>query len=252
MYDWYFYLGKLSAQLKEPITHLSGQLNVPIITAFLLGILGSTSPCQLSTNTGAVALITKDGFNKKRYLVSAGSYVLGKITMYSVIGGVIILMGLNVRNLPIPIVVLVRKLSGPILVITGLYLLGLFSFSLPEIVKIDSLNKIFTKQGNFITGFGMGGFFSLAFCPTLYLLFFGITLPLSIKTPGGIFFPGIFAIGTSLPLILFVIVFTIGSDLLASKFMAKMKRANKYMKIIAGFIFIISGIIDILLYFSYS
>src|SRR5438477_39404 len=49
--------------------------------------------------------------------------------------------------------------------------------------------------------FLLGTAFSFAFCPTLFLLFFGLTIPLALQSSLGVVYPGVFALGTTLPLI---------------------------------------------------
>src|SRR5207244_4516732 len=58
--------------------------------------------------------------------------------------------------------------------------------------------------------FVLGTAFSLAFCPTLFLLFFGLTIPLALASPVGVLYPGLFAVGTALPLLLLAGVITAG------------------------------------------
>lgn len=48
----------------------------------------------------------------------------------------------------------------------------------------------------------LGVMFSFAFWPTLFWLFFGLTVPLAFRSAGGWAFPGLFAVGSSVPLLL--------------------------------------------------
>ncbi len=49
--------------------------------------------------------------------------------------------------------------------------------------------------------FVLGMAFALAFCPTLFLLFFGLLIPLTLASAGGLIFPALFALGTAAPLL---------------------------------------------------
>ena len=44
----------------------------------------------------------------------------------------------------------------------------------------------------------LGVAFSFASCPTLFWLFFGLTIPLALRSTGGWTFPGVFPFGSSL------------------------------------------------------
>jgi hypothetical protein len=48
MLEWYAWLSQLNAALSEPLTTWSERLNIPVLTALLLGLLGSTAPCAAS------------------------------------------------------------------------------------------------------------------------------------------------------------------------------------------------------------
>jgi hypothetical protein len=59
--------------------------------------------------------------------------------------------------------------------------------------------------------FYLGVAFSFAFCPTLFLLFFGFLVSLSASSQGGLFFPGIFAFGATPPLHILAVSAVVGS-----------------------------------------
>ena len=50
----------------ECLQHLLDGSTVPILTAFLLGLLTAVSPCPLATNIAAVGYISKDLENRRR------------------------------------------------------------------------------------------------------------------------------------------------------------------------------------------
>src|SRR3989304_1208020 len=53
--DWYIILSRVSAALSVPVSELSGRIDLPLASAFLFGLVGAVAPCQLSTNTSAIA-----------------------------------------------------------------------------------------------------------------------------------------------------------------------------------------------------
>lgn len=221
---------------------------IPILGVFLIGILGSTAPCQLTTNLGAIGYITKESTNIKKLCKNTLWYTLGKLTIFLFYGVLIILFKFNIQSLSIPFFSLFRKLMGPAIVIIGLYILGLFN------LKGSIGNSLIANVENFIhkfrifnSSFIMGLLFSLAFCPTLFWLFFGIIVPLSFKSYLGIIYPAIFALGTLMPMIFMLLLIFMGKVNLKSN----IKRYNKIQKIMryfGGLLLITFGLIDSLIY----
>ena len=56
---------------------------IPIITAFLLGLLTAVSPCPLATNITAIGFISKDINNRNRIFTNGVLYTLGRVLAYS-------------------------------------------------------------------------------------------------------------------------------------------------------------------------
>ncbi|GAJ41635.1 hypothetical protein GCA01S_082_00040 [Parageobacillus caldoxylosilyticus NBRC 107762] len=136
-----------------------------------------------------------------------------------------------------------RKLIGPILILVGLYLLGIFKmywnvtlFKVPE----RFLKK--GKIGSFLMDFG----FSLAFCPTMFVLFFVTLMPLVYSTSYGVLLPSIFAVGTSVPVIFFIfILWYLGFN---GTLMKKGRQAGSFVQKAAGIMMILIGILDTITY----
>ena len=115
-------MGMLNRLLSDPIMNFSRNLNIPMIGVFLIGILGSTAPCQLTTNIGAIGFITKEGSSNKKLFINALWYSLGKLTIFLFYGMLIILFKVNIQRTSIPFFSLFRKLMGPAIIIIGLYI----------------------------------------------------------------------------------------------------------------------------------
>jgi cytochrome c biogenesis protein CcdA len=107
--------------------------------------------------------------------------------------------------------------------------------------------------GNRVAGWGMfGGFllgviFALAFCPYSGILFFGLLIPLSLQSAGGVALPAIYAIGTGLPVLVFGILIAAGVSWVSGAFNA-ITRAEKVVRIIVAVIFIGVGIYYVVLW----
>ena len=92
----------------------------------------------------------------------------------------------------------------------------------------------------------LGVVFSFAFCPTLFWLFFGLTVPLALRSPGGLAFPGLFAVGASLPLLAMTAV--VGAGLGAGRLVGRFRRAERALRMAAGTVLILAGIHDTIVY----
>ncbi|MFW2488072.1 hypothetical protein ACN077_05770 [Clostridium chromiireducens] len=62
--------------------NFSRNSTIPFLGVFLIGILGSTAPCQLTTNLGAIGYITKESANSKKLFKNALWYTLGKLMVF--------------------------------------------------------------------------------------------------------------------------------------------------------------------------
>jgi Cytochrome c biogenesis protein len=242
----YDILGMLNRFLSDPIMNFSRNSAIPLLGVFLIGILGSTAPCQLTTNLGAIGYITKESANSKKLFKNALWYTLGKLTIFSFYGILIILFKFNIQSSSIPFFSLFRKLMGPIIIIIGFYILGILklrgSLGNSLIANIENfIHKFKTLNSSFI----MGLVFSLAFCPTLFWLFFGIVIPLSFKSSLGIIYPVIFALGTLIPMMLLLIL--IGKVNIRPN-ITRYNKIQKIMRYFGGFLLIIFGLIDSLIY----
>jgi len=106
--------------------------------------------------------------------------------------------------------------------------------------KLASIGKKVADWG-MIGGFLLGVLFALAFCPYSAVLFFGVLIPLAIKSTGGVALPAIFAIGTGLPVLVFGTLLSTGLAGV-SGWLNAVSRAEKIIRLIVSIIFIGVGI----------
>lgn len=248
MRQWYIFLSRLSATLGEPLNQLADQINFPLVSAVLFGLIGATAPCQLTTNLSAIAYVSRrlgDG----RPWWEALTYTLGKVLVYTAVGGAVIGLGLQIEASTVPVVVVARKLLGPLLIVIGLVFLGLLNLrgSLGQRLT-GALQRRISVRGAW-GAFLMGIVFSFAFCPTLFLLFFGLTIPLGLRSSAGLLVPGLFAVGTALPLLAYAGLLVGGSGL-AGGYAQRLSRGHSILRKIAGAVFILAGVNDTLTYWA--
>lgn len=63
--------------------------NIPILSAFLIGLLTSISPCPLATNITAIAYISKDIKKIKIIILNGLFYTLGRAISYTLLATLI-------------------------------------------------------------------------------------------------------------------------------------------------------------------
>ncbi len=246
--DYYALLSSLANWLNGPIADLGDRIGVPVVTALLLGLLGATSPCQLTTNVSALAYVSRRAHHPALAWRSALAYLLGKALVYTIVGAGVILLGLQLQQAAAPAAAVVRKALGPLLVVFGLYLLGAIrlTFVVGQGLS-DWLAARAEARGGSGDSFLLGVAFAFAFCPTLFLLFFGLLIPLALRSRGGLLFPGVFALGTTAPLLVLLALFGLGLQGAQGR-LAGVKRLDLYLRRIAGVVFLLAGVNEILLY----
>ncbi len=110
----------------------------------------------------------------------------------------------------------------------GLYLVGLLP--LPFSLGQGLSGWLEARAAPGVAGaFLLGAAFAFAFCPTLFLLFFGLTIPLALASPVGVIYPALFALGTTLPLLGLAALLTAGIG--ATKdFLAGARRVDAWLR----------------------
>ena len=63
--------------------------NIPVLSAFLIGLLTSINPCPLATNITAIAYISKDIKNPKITILNGLFYTLGRAISYTLLATLI-------------------------------------------------------------------------------------------------------------------------------------------------------------------
>ncbi|HDR5292426.1 TPA: sulfite exporter TauE/SafE family protein [Bacillus anthracis] len=197
--------------------------SVPLLFAFLLGIVGTLAPCQLTGNISAITLYGNQSLQKRYAWKHILLFILGKEIQ-------------QILTLYFP---WLRKMMGPLLILMGLLLSGIIKGRYFFSIKfIQNQNEV----GSFLLGF----FFSLAFCPTMFVLFFGTLIPLSLSYTYGYLFPSFFSVGTALPIVIFM--FIISYLGLNGALLKKSRKIGKSIQRIAGILLILIGLYDAALY----
>jgi cytochrome c-type biogenesis protein len=223
------------------VSGLTSGSSIPVISAFLLGLLAAVGPCTMATNIAALAYVSRRLTDRRYCMLTGVLYTLGRMLTYSVLGALIILLGLEIPGVSIFLQSVGEKALGPFLIVIGLLMLFIDRISFGR--SGNGLSRITSKVADWgmIGGFPLGALFALAFCPYSAVLFFAVLIPLALKSAGGITFPAFFALGTGLPVLLFGIVLAFGIAGVAKWFNA-ISRGERIVRIVVAAAFVIIGV----------
>jgi cytochrome c-type biogenesis protein len=212
-----------------------------VISAIWFGILTSISPCPLATNIAAISFIGKKVGNTKNVLFSGLLYTLGRMAAYFIVALIIIAGLLSIPEIARFLQKYLNLILGPILIIVGLFLVGLLNFNIGK--GSNLAQKAITRAGEKgIWSAGIIGFiFALSFCPVSAGLFFGGLIPVALTYKSSVVLPLIYGIGTALPVILFAIIINFSAGYVGKIFNA-IQKFEWYAQRITGGIFVIAGI----------
>ena len=226
---------------------LSESLNIPVLSALFLGLITAISPCPMATNVAAIAYVSRRATERRYAIITGALYTLGRMVSYSIIGILIIVIGLEIPGVASFLQNWGERILGPLLIVVGIIMLIIdrFSFGLGG-GKLAALGEKVANRG-MIGGFLLGVIFALAFCPYSAVIFFGVLKPLSLESTGGVTLPAVFAIGTGLPVLVFGILISAGIAKV-STWLNAVTRVEKVVRIIVSIIFIGVGIYYVVLW----
>jgi len=215
--------------------------NIPVLSAFFLGLITAISPCPMATNIAAIAYVSRRIADRKYAVITSVLYTLGRMFSYTLLGVLIIYIGLEIPGVSLFLQSAGGQVLGPILVLVGLMMLFIDKISFGR--SGGGLAALGSKVANWgmLGGFLLGILFALAFCPYSAVLYFGILMPLSIKSAGGIAFPAVFAIGTGLPVLIIGTLLSFGVAGVTS-WLNAITRVERIIRIVVAIIFIGIGI----------
>lgn len=224
------------------LQNLLDNSNIPIITAFLIGLLTAISPCPLATNITAIGFISKDIGNRNKIFLGGLLYTLGRVVAYTVLGIILISIlkeGSSMFSLQKGISKYGEILIAPVLIFVGVFMLFGDRLNLPKF-GFSGTGKAEKLKGN-LGSLLLGVLFALAFCPTSGLFYFGMLIPMSAAEPGGYLLPIVYAVATGLPVILvaWILAYSVAG---IGQFYNRIQVFQKWFNRVVAVLFIAVGI----------
>ena len=216
------------------------QFMIAAASALWLGILTSISPCPLAMNITAISYVGRRVDSPRRVLGAGLFYTAGRALTYTVLGALLVASLLAAPRLSHMLQKYMNLALGPLLIIIGMVLLELISFSRRGGGVSDRMQRRVDRLGMW-GALLLGIVFALSFCPVSAALFFGSLLALAVRHESGVILPAVYGIGTGLPVLLFAILIASGANRIGKAF-NRMAAFEFWARRITGTMFIAAGI----------
>lgn len=222
------------------INSLIDSYNIPLLTAFLLGVLTSISPCPLATNITAIAYISRELKTIKKTLLNGLFYTLGRGISYTLLA-TLIYFGVSSFHIASIFEGWGDKVLGPVLLVISLIMFGVIKINIgSKSEKIERIKEWLSQKG-YIGSLLLGVMFALAFCPYSGVLFFGVLVPLVLSSTESLLLPPIFALGTGFPVIIFSFLIAFSMQKVSQAFRI-VQKIEKVMRYLVASVFMLSGL----------
>lgn len=213
--------------------------SAPWLTALVLGLMTAISPCPLATNITAVGYISKDIQNRHRVFLNGVFYTLGRAITYTTIA-LVLYLGADQFKFSGFFQRYGEKIIGPLLVVIGVFMLGIITINFPGMNRLTSKMQNKTSWG-YLDATLLGTLFAMAFCPYSGVLYFGMLVPITISSVSGLYLPLIFALATGIPVIIFSWVLAYAVSGIGGVY-NKVKTFELWFRRIIASLFILTGI----------
>ena len=210
------------------------------LSALWLGILTSISPCPLATNIAAISYLGKQAQNTKTVFANGLLYTIGRTVTYLVLAVIAVTSILSLPELSFFLQRYMGKLMGPILIVVGLVLLEILRVPSFGVTIGEKFQARAQRSGMWGAG-ALGMLFALSFCPTSAGLFFGTLIPLAIDSKSVVVLPGLYGLGSALPVFAFAVLIAMGAKSVAAVFQ-RLTAVEFWARRITGVVFILVGI----------
>lgn len=218
--------------------------DLAVVSALWLGLLTSISPCPLATNIAAVSFVGARVGPPRTALAAGALYTAGRTLAYVVLGAGAVWGLMSLVEVSAFLQGPAHKALGPLLIVVGLMLLGVFSFDLGGGRLAASMQGRVERWGLW-GALPLGVVFALAFCPVSAALFFGSLLPLAVSERSPLLLPAVYGLGTAVPVAVFAVLVAFGVSWLGRAF-EKVGTFEKWARRVTGVIFVAVGIYETL------
>jgi cytochrome c biogenesis protein CcdA len=189
----------MQINIRELFDTLLQSADLPLLTAFVLGLLVALNPCQLAISVSALAYEYRNG----KRLIDGLVYALGRTITYTAMGWVTMCLiggGANVVGLQ-QVLSKAEAILPYVLIALGLYMLyRAFHRHHHHGDNCHNSGRIIKRNGP-LGSLVLGMTLAFAFCPESAIFYFGMMIPLSISSSVGAIVPLVFGLSASIPVV---------------------------------------------------
>lgn len=173
--------------------------DIPLLTAFVLGLLTALNPCQLAISVSALAYEYRSG----KGFMEGVMYAFGRTITYVMLGWVLMCLiggGKNIKGFEL----LLSKgetVLPYILIIIGIFMI-FRAFHHHEHEENCHNSKTLIKRNGPLGSLILGMTLALAFCPESAVFYFGLMIPLAMSSSISIFIPIVYALACAIPVVI--------------------------------------------------
>ena len=205
----------------------------------LSGLLTSISPCPLALNIAAISYIGRRVSRTRDVLLSGLLYAAGQTFAYTALAFLILsLMVATGDRLTRFLAYTVHGYIGPVLILVGMVLLGLLTFSFGG-TNNEKMQKIVDTLGLW-SAFPLGVLFALALCPTTAAMFLAV-ISLSASVGSTLLLPAVYGLTSALPVIVFAVIIAFQAQRIGRAFQL-ITGIDRWLRHATGMLFIILGV----------
>lgn len=214
-------------------------MQVSITVAFIAGLVSFLSPCVLPIIPGFLAYLAgasseeEQRKNRLQIFLNSFFFVLGFSAIFALLG---ILLNTVLEAVAFTAQEWLARVGGALIIIFGLYLVGLFKIGFLE--REHKLRMTHKFNSRYLTSFAFGAAFAAGWTPCVGAVL-GAVLGLAATQPGSAFvLLFAYALGLGLP---FLLVGAFTSQ--ASSFITRYGKVFNYLKVIFGIVLIVLGVL---------
>src|SRR6056297_3273367 len=127
--------------MEEFLSNLAGNSSIPLVTAFVLGLMTAISPCPMATNITAIGFISKDVENRRRVFINGLVYTGGRALAYTLLA-FILFFGADQLKISGLFQQYGEKIIGPLLILIGILMLDVLKIKFPGLSRLtDNIQK---------------------------------------------------------------------------------------------------------------
>lgn len=237
------------------------------LSALYLGVLTSISPCPLATNIAAISYIGRKVGDSRSVMQAGLLYMAGRCLLYL---GLAVLLTTTALSIPAVSLFLQRHmhlLLGPILLVLGVFLVGLITVSGGGAMMSEGMQKRIDAMG--IWGaLLLGVLFALSICPASAAWFFGLLALImgseaeavtAVLTKVGIILPEaslpgrtvvlplIYGMGTAMPVLLVAFLLAYSAQSVGRAYNV-LSKVEYWARMVTGEVFVLVGMLFCLEY----